>query len=406
MRSARVGGDRLYQAGWAVFTIYLLALGIASALRSQGDFAIYYLAGQRILSGATVYPASDSNHFLYAPVIAIFFAPFSLLPIRAAQVAWFVFNAAGLVAFVAGSKRLLFGSGWPAPWIVFLPIVFCTRFINNNIEHGQINLIVMGMIVWSLVLAESRPPLSGLLLAASILIKPFALLAGWYLLLQRRWASIAWSAVAGVALLGAAILFMGPSHAIGETADYLKAIAATGNRYPLMLTNQSASSAAMRLFSAASSSLSLGVAAALGTGLEILLLIFISIWIVRASSNESSRSRMLTLAALFCLMPSIAPVSWKSYYVALLLPYMAVLSAFLESRIRVGWLLWLALGLSVTLNFLPGRTVNHLALFYSAHFISSLLLMAICFAAARETNGSSNTGSRFGGQHDGLNIGS
>jgi hypothetical protein len=289
---------------------------------------------------------------------------------------------------------LLFGSDWPAPWIVFLPVVFCARFINNNIEHGQINLIVMGMIVWSLVLDENRPPLSGLLLAASILIKPFALLAGWYLLLQRRWAPIAWSAVAGVALLGVPILFMGPSRAIAETADYVRAIAATGNRYPLMLTNQSASSAAMRLFSAATSSLSLGVAAALGTGLEILLLIFISIRIVRARSNESSRSRMLALAALFCLMPSIAPVSWKSYYVALLLPYMAVLymavlSAFLESRIRVGWSLWLALGLSVTLNFLPGRTVNHLALFYSAHFISSLLLMAVCFAAARETNGSS-----------------
>ena len=28
------------------------------------------------------------------------------------------------------------------------------------------------------------------------------------------------------------------------------------------------------------------------------------------------------LAALFCIMPSLVPISWKSYYAALLVPYM------------------------------------------------------------------------------------
>src|SRR5438132_12690213 len=119
MRSAPTSDGRLCQAGWAAVGVYLLALGVASALRTQGDFAIYYLAGSRILSGTSVYPASDSNHFLYAPLIAIWFAPFSLLPIRIAQVAWFAVNGAALAAYIIGTKRLLFGSDRPSPWVVF-----------------------------------------------------------------------------------------------------------------------------------------------------------------------------------------------------------------------------------------------------------------------------------------------
>src|SRR5215468_8199909 len=246
----RLSADRTRQLVWIAFAIYLAGLGISAVLRQQGDFNVYYRTGHRVLRRVAIYPANDSDRFLYAPIFAIGFAPFAMLPRRMAQAVWFLINGAGLIAFVLGARTMLFGRIRElSPITIAIPIVLAARFIGNNIEHGQINLVVLALCVWAVVDArEARPMRSGLMLGRAVLIKPFAILVARYLLLRRKWPCLLWASAAIVVLFVLPILVFGISGALEQTSDYLRSVASMTDRYREMLTNQSAVSAIARLF--------------------------------------------------------------------------------------------------------------------------------------------------------------
>jgi len=78
-------------------------------------------------------------------------------------------------------------------------------------------------------------------------------------------------------------------------------------------------------------------------------------------------------------MPSLAPISWKSYYAALLVPYMLLTLVLWTDKPPASPTPTLTLVLvviSAILNWIPGKRASHIALFFSAHFIASLVLLA------------------------------
>jgi hypothetical protein len=108
----------------------------------------------------------------------------------------------------------------------------------------------------------------------------------------------------------------------------------------------------------------------------------VSLWDWMSGEREDFVNR-LALCGLFCLMPSFAPISWKSYYAAMLLPYMALTAALVTDRTlgkSAPKMVWMLFVLSVLLNLATGNYLNRIALFYSAHFVSSLLALAAVFA--------------------------
>ena len=120
-------------------------------------------------------------------------------------------------------------------------------------------------------------------------------------------------------------MFFGPHGWIDQTDAYVTAIASMTNRYRTMITNQSAVSAVARLMSLriGTDAETSSTATVVGMGLEIILIAAVSLWDWRSGERETLRGR-LALCGLFCLMPSFAPISWKSYYAAILVPYMAL----------------------------------------------------------------------------------
>jgi len=384
----RLDAERARKLAWCALAIYLVALAVSATLRMQGDFAVYYHAGQRVLSGGPIYPSGEKDHFLYAPIFAIAMAPFALLPRHAAQGAFFLVNAWGLLALILGSGAMLFGRARTLPAaLIVVPVVLTSILINNNFEHGQVNLPVLALCAWAIVYSrESRTMASGAMLAAAILVKPFAVLAGLYLLLRGRFAALGWTIVAAMALLAAPILLFGPHGLIDQTADYLRSVASMTDRYRTMLTNQSAVAWIARLELRAGADAAAAGARPLwmGMGFEGVLIALEAQWIwraVRTPGDEIDRDRS-ALAGLFCLMPGFAPISWKSYFAALLVPYMLLVATLLAApprgaRVRPKALAYFAI--SILLNFVPGRRLGNLALFYSAHFLSSI---AAFFAVA------------------------
>ncbi len=379
--------ERARRLAWLVLGLYIVGLGIAATLRVQGDFAVYYRTGQRMLAGAPLYPAGDSDRFLYAPLFAFFFAPLAMLPRRGAQLAFFIVNAVALIAYVIGAGAMLFGrSRRLSAVLIAAPVALTFRFIGNNVEHGQVNLIVLALIVWAIVWArESHAVRAGIAFAAAILIKPFAILAAIYLALKRMFAVLGWTVVAGAVMLAAPFVAFGPARWTDENAAYLRAVASMTDRYRLMLTNQSAVSAIARVMHRWSRAYDAsGASMLIGMAIEMALAAAVFYWIFRADEIRADASGSeLALAGLFCVMPALAPISWKSYYAALLVPYMALVAGLWEDRPRdrpapvTVHALFIA---SVLLNFVPGRTPNRIALFYSAHFVSSLLALAALFA--------------------------
>jgi hypothetical protein len=381
-----IDSPRARQFAWLAMGIYIVGLGISATLRAQGDFNVYYRAGHRALHALAIYPAADSDRFLYAPIFAIGFAPLAALPRHVAQFVFFAVNAFSLIELISGAGVILFGRERRLPAaLIVVPVLLSSRFINNNFEHGQINLPTLALIVWAIIYAEeSRDAWAGLMLAAAILIKPFAVLVALHLAIRRRFAVLGWVLAAGIALIVVPIVIFGPRGWIDQTGAYLTAIVSMTNRYRTMLTNQSAVSAVARLMSLrGGADVETSSAATIaGMGLEIILVAAVLLW--DAMSRERGKfARRLALCGLFCLMPSFAPISWKSYYAAMLVPYMAMTAALWTDRDggeRPPISVWTLSALSVLLNLATGNYLNRIALFYSAHFLSSLLALAAVFA--------------------------
>ena len=384
-----IDAARARQLAWLAMAAYLVGLGISATFRAQGDFNVYYRAGHRVLHGHAIYPVDDSDRFLYAPIFAIAFAPLAALPRHLAQFVFFAINAFSLIELILGAGVMLFGRERRLPAsLIVVPVLLSFRFIDNNFDHGQINLPTLALIVWAIIYAnESHDAWSGLMLAAAILIKPFAILAALHLAIRRRFGALGWTVVAGLVLIAVPIAIFGPRGWIDQTSAYVTAIASMTNRYRTMLTNQSAVSAVARLMSlrVGTDAETSATATIVGMGLEIVLVAAVSLWDWK-SDDRGRLVSCLALCGFFCLMPSFAPISWKSYYAAMLVPYMALTAALWTDRAAgksAPKIVWMLFALSVLLNLATGNYLNRVALFYSAHFFSSLLVLAAVFALWR-----------------------
>jgi hypothetical protein len=377
---------RARRFAWLTMGVYLAGLGVSATLRSQGDFSVYYRAGHRVLHGLAIYPPDDSDRFLYAPIFAIAFGPLAALPRHLAQFVFFAVNAFSLVELIRGAGVILFGRERQlSAELIVVPILLSFRFIDNNFDHGQATLPTLALIVWAIVRAdEGRDARAGLMLAAAILIKPFAVLAALHFAIRRRFSALGWAAIAGIALLIVPVAIFGPHGWIEQSGAYVNAIASMTNRYRTMLTNQSTVSAVARIASLrvgadAETSATPALAA---MGLEMMLVTAVSLWDWLSDERGGFPGR-LALCGWFCLMPSIAPISWKSYYAAMVVPYMALTAALWTDSHRAERppiSVWALLALSVALNLATGNYLNRVALFYSAHFLSSLLALAAVFS--------------------------
>lgn len=158
------------------------------------DFRVYYGAGEALLNGGPLYGVAhglDSGVYKYAPLLAAFYALFALLPYQIAASIQYLLIA---FAFLDGSRRidrlvreqLLGGPSTPGQargkpssgrqanyWPLFLTCLVCVVHLHRELHLGNINMLLLWLLVVSLEhLLSGRTTVGAILLGAAILAKP------------------------------------------------------------------------------------------------------------------------------------------------------------------------------------------------------------------------------------------
>jgi alpha-1,2-mannosyltransferase len=193
IRSGTIWAFGLVSAG-------LLAGWLGVQTRSwQVDFDVYRMGGQHVL-GSNLYSSTLTagvRHlpFTYPPMAALLFWPFSQLSTYAGRLVWDAIDVVALTALIAVSiaaarGRNVVPSDWRAALVLLFPLGYLLFPVRQDLELGQINVLLVLMIVADLAVRMSwrgkslpKGVLTGL--AAALKLTPLVFLP--YLLATRQW---------------------------------------------------------------------------------------------------------------------------------------------------------------------------------------------------------------------------
>lgn len=157
------------------------------------DYLLWYWAGQQVLQGGPLYPATAVEYFdfIYPPLPAILLAIPSWLGRIPLYVVLSILNAAAWWYTGTFSHVLASSECKPALWLEALPAVVTVPFVFDMFDLGQPNLVLLAMMLygfWSL--RRQRSWLAGFMFALATAIKVFPIAVLPYLLWRRKWAAL------------------------------------------------------------------------------------------------------------------------------------------------------------------------------------------------------------------------
>jgi alpha-1,2-mannosyltransferase len=189
------------------------------------DFDVYRAGGRAVLDGQPLYEglfhvAGIDLPFTYPPLSALVFAPLAALPDEVGYYGITVLNLLATVLTVvivlrslaAEAGRRLSG---PRAWfcgVAVLPVAVWLWPVTHTLEYGQINILLMLLVVADLLLPRTPWPRGTLIgLAAALKLTPAVF--GLMFLLRRQWREAATSLGSGVVFSALAWLVLpGDSH--------------------------------------------------------------------------------------------------------------------------------------------------------------------------------------------------
>jgi alpha-1,2-mannosyltransferase len=291
----------------------LLVYFVCLAFLPQMDFRVYRMGAQHVF-GAGLYSAELtvlSRHlvFTYPPLAALLFWPISHLSTFAGQTIWDIVDIGMLTVLVAVSiaaarKRPLRGSDWRTALILLGPIGFFLYPVRSNLVLGQINILLVLMIVVDLTMTPSwrgtRLPRGVLVgLAAAIKLTPLVFIP--YLAVSGQWRE-ARRAVTCFLLATGAMFIVAPRASWEYFTRDAYEVKRVGNS--ALLGNQTLRAAMVRSHGGVSSAvLVLGLGLVLCGGLVVAAMAY----------RRSSAMLGLLVCAATGLM--ISPISWLHHYV-------------------------------------------------------------------------------------------
>ena len=398
-------------AGLAVLAFALLVYGTIVSARKMGDYDVYHRAASRLVAGETVYELGDPHRYLYAPPFVFLFVPLVPVPILAGKLVWFLVNLALAVRVVRLSFRFARFAGRAPPGALVLLLALTLRFLDNNVAHGQMNLVLLWLVLEAYAAAgRERFGIAGLALAGAILTKLFPAVLLLQLALRRQWRFLL-ATVVGLAVVLAAPVLWWKHEYPAVLASWSAIVIDQAGHYELgNKINQSISAFAYRAFRPypyGTPFVELPPAAvhaivALLHAAFLLPLLRLSRRAARRGGEPPEGRGGAELGAWLLYATVLLPYSWKYYFVDLI-PACAVVLRRLWSP-RPSPYAW-GLGVVFVLNLvaglrLLGKPVALLFQLWSFHFLAVAVLLWLTLRAAAEGEDQSSSGSGSGPSTD------
>ncbi len=316
---------------WRLFQVLTAAALVWVGWRLLGhtpyriDIEVYRMGGRAWLDGNPLYADGVSFStqigldlpFTYPPLAAIAFAPFAMLPFTAASI---VITAITLVLLVVATTIVLHRLDvWPRTditpepawlrqaWLagaVVVPAVVFLEPLQANFDFGQINVVLMTLVIADLV-PRTTPWPRGVLLGLAIALKLTPAVFLLYLLLRRDVRALIVAAVSVVVATGIGFAF-----AWHDSCEYWFTTLRNTDRIgsAALNTNQNIAGTLARL------GLSEGLRFVLWT-VACFAVLALTVWAARRVMH-SEPVLALVCVAMFGLV--VSPVSWSHHWVWIL----------------------------------------------------------------------------------------
>jgi alpha-1,2-mannosyltransferase len=323
-----------------------------SANHPEMDFQVYRMGGRHIF-GSGLYSSQIEvlgRHlsFTYPPLAALLFWPISHLSVFAGQVLWDAINLVALIALIAVSiaaarSRRLASSDWRTALILLLPVALLLYPVRSDLALGQINIVLILMIVADLTTelswrSHSFPHGVMVGLAAAVKLTPLVFIP--YLVVSRQW-RVACSATLTFVLVAGALFAVSPHASWAYFTKDAFEVKRVGNS--LTIGNQALHAAIIRAHLSPSSVLFDLIEVVLFCG---------GMAIAAVAYRHSSR----LLAVLVCAATGLllSPISWLHHYVWIV-PALIWLAVGTDRPARGAW--W-ALVAALTFVVVPPTSVG------------------------------------------------
>jgi Glycosyltransferase family 87 len=287
------------------------------------DFEVYWTAAVRARAAEPLYRAEDAHfQFKYLPAFAVLAIPIGFLPLPAAKAVWFTTSVALLVILIASGIRMLPEIRRPRWFLVAAAVVVMGKFYGHELVLGQVNLLLGVLVGAAVVLLRGRhEAAAGALLAAAVIVKPYAVIFLPWLAARRRVASIG-AATGGLlfALLLPTTIY-GVDGNVRLLADWWRTVA--GSTAPNLLNNDNVSAAAMWAKWLGPGDRAAWLATATG------LLLLGAAALVHARRADLRFPEGLEAAFLLTLIPLLSPQGWD-YVFLLATPAVLILTNYSE----------------------------------------------------------------------------
>jgi alpha-1,2-mannosyltransferase len=320
---------------WRLFQLLTLAGVVWAGWRLLGhvtyriDIDVYRMGGRAWLDGTPLYAdgamfetrAGLDLPFTYPPLAAIVFAPFALLPLSVASAAITVLTFVLLIASTVIVLTRL--EVWPQTsittepawlrraWLaaaVVAPAVVHLEPIRANFEFGQINVVLMSLVIADCVPRRTPWP-RGILLGVAIALKLTPAVFLLYFVLRRDTRTLIVAAASAVAAT-----LVGFAFAWRDSWEYWTDTVRNTDRIgtATLNTNQNIAGALARL--------------GIGEGERFVLWILacfavlgVTIWaarrILRGAAPPASEESVLALICVAMFGLVVSPVSWSHHWV-------------------------------------------------------------------------------------------
>jgi hypothetical protein len=156
------------------------------------DFEVYWRAAARAVGAEPLYRPDDGHfQFKYLPAFAVVAMPIGLVPLMPAKALWFAVSVGLLVLLLRQNARLPAVPRKPAGWLIAIMIVVLAKFYAHELVLGQVNMLFAVVATAALLcMRAGREAAAGALIAAAIVIKPYAVLFLPWLIARRKLPSI------------------------------------------------------------------------------------------------------------------------------------------------------------------------------------------------------------------------